>query len=69
MTAHVAETPAKALDRADRERGDGPSDIHPIVDVIRRTTQFERRVRTSPARARPRRTCGYGSSRTSQPTT
>ena len=51
MTAHVAETPAEALDRADLERTDGPSDIHPIVDVIRRTTQVERQVRTSRAGA------------------
>ena len=47
MTAHVAVTPAEALDRADLER----SDIHPIVDVIRRTTQSERQVRTSRAGA------------------
>jgi len=51
MTAHLAETPADALDRADLERNDGPSDIDPIVDVIRRTTQLERQVRTSRAGA------------------
>jgi Protein of unknown function (DUF2795) len=51
MTAYLAETPAEALDRADLERDDGPSDIHPIVDVIRRTTPFERQVRTSRAGA------------------
>lgn len=51
MTGHVAETPAEALDRADLERIDGPSDIHSIVDVIRRTAQFERQVRTPPAGA------------------
>jgi len=50
MTAHVAETPAEALDRA-VECTDGPSDIHPLVDVTRRSTQFERQVRTSRAGA------------------
>jgi hypothetical protein len=28
-------------------RTDGQSDLHPIVDAIRRTAQFERQVRTS----------------------
>jgi sirohydrochlorin ferrochelatase len=49
MTAHVAEMLAGALERADLERIDGQSDLHPIVDAIRRTAQSERQVRTSRA--------------------
>jgi hypothetical protein len=55
MTAHVAETPAEALDRADLERTDGPSDTHPSAP---RSSSGRS---APPARARPRWTSGYAS--------
>ena len=47
MTAHVAELSAGGLERADLDRTEGQSDLHPIVDARRRTAQSERQVRTS----------------------